>query len=242
MQSPIARTALMAALAAGLSLVVVGTASAHSLFIEREGDGNVRIYFGEFNENLREVSPGLLDRLSPQAKVAGSDKALKVDKTAGYFAAGKVGADDSVVTEDVRINERKGDKPTRVLSKLGARFVGDFKERPPVNTLDIVPAGKPNLFKVFYQGKPLAKAKLDLIAESGWQREFKSDDEGAVVMHVPWRGNYVVEVQHLDATPGKLGDEAYDSIRCASTLSFHISDGLQGLPAPRLAPPTVPKR
>jgi hypothetical protein len=235
----------MAALIAFLSLAFVGAASAHSIWIEREGDGSVRLYFGEFDENLREASPGLLDRLSPQAKVAGSDKALKVDKAAGYFAAGTAGApgspgaDDSVVAEDVRINERKGDKPARILTKLGARYVGDFKERPPVNTLDVVPAGKSGLFKVFYQGKPLAKAKLELIAESGWKHEFKSDQEGMIEMPVPWRGAYVIEVQHVDATPGKQGDDAYDSIRCASTLSFRVADGLQGPPQP---PVVTPKR
>ena len=120
---------LAASLAAALlSVSFAGLASAHTLWLEREGDG-VRLYFGEFDENLREASPGLLDRLKPEAKVAGSDKPLKVDKTAGFFAvAGAVGADDSIVAEDARVTERRGaEKPTRVLSRLGARTVADFK-------------------------------------------------------------------------------------------------------------------
>jgi hypothetical protein len=226
-------------LAALVSFGLIGSAAAHSIWVEREGDG-ARIFFGEFDENLREASPGLLDRLSPQAKVAGSDKALKVDKTAGFFAvAGPVAKDDSVVAEDVRITERRGDKPTKVLSKLGARTVADFKEQPAVNTLDIVPAGKPGLFKVFYQGKPLAKAKAELIAESGWKREFKTDEQGVFEAPMPWRGAYVIEVQHTDATPGKRGEEAYDSVRCASTLFVRVADGQQGPPQPAV---TTPKR
>ena len=228
-----------AATAALLSFGLIGSAAAHSIWVEREGDG-ARIYFGEFDENLREASPGLLDRLKPEAKVAGSDKALKVDKQAGFFVvAGPLGKDDSVVAETVAINERRGDKPTKVLSTLGARYVADFKEQAAVNTLDIVPAGKPGAFKVFYQGKPLAKAKLELIAESGWKREFKTDEQGAVEASLPWRGAYVIEVQHNDATPGKLGEEAYDTMRFASTLSFRVTDGLQGPVAP---PVTTPKR
>jgi hypothetical protein len=43
--------------------------------------------------------------------------------------------------ENVAITERRGDKPTKVLNRLGARTVADFKELPAVNTLDIVPAG-----------------------------------------------------------------------------------------------------
>ena len=87
-----------------------------------------------------------------------------------------------------------------------------------------MPAGKPGAFKVFYQGKPLAKAKLELIAESGWKREFKTDEQGAVDASLLWRGSYVIEVQHADATPGKLGEESYDLVRCASTLFFRVAD------------------
>ena len=88
-------------LAALLSFGLVGPAAAHTIWVEREGDG-ARIYFGEFDENLREGSPGLLDRLKPEAKVAGSDKALKVDKTAGFFAvAGPVDKDNSIVAENI---------------------------------------------------------------------------------------------------------------------------------------------
>ena len=163
-------------------------------------------------------------------------------KTAGFFTvAGAVSADDSVVVEDVRISERRtAGKTTRVLARLGARYVADFKERPPVNTLDVVPAGKPGAFKVFYQGEPLAKAKLELITESGWKREFKTDEQGAVEAPLPWRGTYVIEVQHTDATPGKLGEEAYDTLRCASTLSCRLAAGPQGPPMPPAATPKRP--
>lgn len=230
---------LRAATVALVSFGLIGSAAAHSIWVEREGDG-ARIYFGEFDENLREGSPGLLDRLKPEAKVAGSDKALKIDKQAAFFAvAGPLGKDDSVVAETASVYERRGDKPAKVLNRLGARTVVDFKEQAPVNTLDIVPAGKPGLFKVFYQGKPLAKAKAELIAESGWKREFKTDEHGAFEATLPWRGAYVIEVAHTDATPGKLGEEAYDSSRSATTLFVRVADGMQGPPQP---PVTTPKR
>ena len=228
-----------AAMATLLSFGLIGSAMAHSIWVEREGDG-ARIYFGEFDENLREGSPGLLDRLKPEAKVAGSDKALKLDKQATFFAVmGPLGKNDSIVAENVAITERRGDKPTKVLNRLGARTVADFKELPAVNTLDIVPAGKPGQFKVFYQDKPLAKAKAELIAELGWKREFKTDEQGLFEATLPWRGGYVIEVQHTDATPGKLGEEAYDLVRCASTLFVRVADGLLGPPQP---PVTTPKR
>jgi hypothetical protein len=95
------------------------------------------------------------------------------------------------------------------------------------------------VFTVFYQGKPLAKAKAALIAESGWKREFKTDEQGLFEATLPWRGGYVIEVQHTDATPGKLGEVAYDSVRCASTLFVRVVDGLEGPSQPAV---TTPKR
>ena len=56
-----------AAMAALLSFGLIGSAAAHSIWVEREGDG-ARIFFGEFDENLREASPGLLDRLNPRPR------------------------------------------------------------------------------------------------------------------------------------------------------------------------------
>ena len=105
--------------------------------------------------------------------------------------------DDSIVAENVAITERRGDKPTKVLNRLGARTVADFKEQAPVNTLDIVPAGKPGLFKVFYQGKPLAKAKAELIAEVGLEARVQDRRAGRV------RGDIAVARRLRDRGPAQ---------------------------------------
>ena len=94
---------------------------------------------------------------------------LKLDKSPSAFVlSGPIGAGDSIVAEQARVTERKqADKAIRTLGRLAARYVPDFAERTPVLTLDIVPTGKPGAFRVVYDGKPLAKAKLELIAEFG---------------------------------------------------------------------------
>ena len=229
--------AIRLAAAAVLSLSAIGPASAHFLWLEPEADG-ARLYFGEFEENLREASPGLLDRLTPlpEAKVAGTAGAppLKVEKSPTAFViTGKRGPTDSIVAEQVRVNERKqGEKVTRTLGRLAARYVPDFSERTPTLTLDIVPAGKPGAIKVFYKDKPLAKAKLELINESGWKRELRTDEQGTLAVALPWKGNYVIEVEHVDPTPGIQGAEVYDGMRFVTTLSFAIGEGGQAPPTP----------
>jgi hypothetical protein len=237
----IMRTLFVAAIAA---FAFTGSASAHHLWVEADGQG-AKLYFGEFEGNLREASPGLLDRFKPlpEAKVVGAGGAqpLKLEKSpSAYVLSGPIGADDSIIAEQVRVTERKqADKPIRTLGHLAARYVPDFAERAPVLALDIVPTGKPGAFRVVYDGKPLAKVKLELIAESGWKREFHTDEQGAVTVGLPWRGAYVIEIEHLDAAGGGEGAGAYDRKRFVTALSFRVTEGAEGPPPPPL---NVPKR
>jgi hypothetical protein len=90
-----------------------------------------------------------------------------------------------------------------------------------------------------YDGKPLPKAKVELIAESGWKRESKTDEEGAFTVALPWRGAYVIEVEHVDARPGGEGADAHDRKRFVTALSFKVAQGREGPAPPAL---TVPKR
>jgi len=235
------RTLLVAAIAA---LSFTGSASAHHLWLEVDGQG-AKLYFGEFEGNLREASPGLLDRFAPlpDARVVGAARAqpLKLDKSPSAFVlSGTIATGDSIVAEQARVTERKqADKAIRTLGRLAARYVPDFAERAPLLTLDVVPTGKPGAFRVVYDGKPLAKAKLGLIAESGWKREFNTDEQGTVTVGLPWRGAYVIEVEHNDSAGGGEGAGAYDRKRFVTALSFRVTDGIEGAPA---LPVTVPKR
>jgi hypothetical protein len=78
-----------------------------------------------------------------------------------------------------------------------------------------------------------------MIAESGWKKEFKSEADGTVEAATPFKGAYVIEVEHLDPTAGSHAGAAYDGMSFVTTLSFRVADGLQGPPQP---PVTVPKR
>lgn len=232
----------LAALA--LWLLLAGAASARQLWLEPEA-GGARLYFGEFQDNLREASPGLLDKLEPpplaKAIGAGSLQVLKVEKSASAFAVtGANGAADGIIAEQARIVEQQsGDRAVRSLDKMSARYAADFAERPPLISLDIVPAGKAGAFKVFYEGKPLPRAKISLINEAGWRRDLVTDVGGALNVSLPWRGLYLIEVQLMDPTPGIYGRERYDIMRFTTTLSVRMTTGLEAAPPP---PPASPQR
>jgi uncharacterized GH25 family protein len=203
-------------IAVAVLCLIGGPALAHHVWLEPEGPG-VKLYFGEFGENLREQSPGLLDRLQPQAKAISSEgeRALGVEKSAKVFVlSGKVEPGDSIVAEDVRypVFERKQDGATRRGIYLpAARFAPDRAVREAVLDLDVVPVAG-DRFRVVFKGKPLPKTKVSVIARSGWVREIHAAEDGTFAVVLPWRDTYVIEVHHTDKTAGKRGEESYDFV------------------------------
>ena len=69
------------------SLLLALPAGAHQVWLQQDGK-QAKLYFGEFGDNLREVSPGLLDKfVSPSAVLIGpqGDRTLELSKAANAF-------------------------------------------------------------------------------------------------------------------------------------------------------------
>jgi hypothetical protein len=221
-----------------LSLAIASQASAHHLWLEQDGNAT-RLYFGEFGENLREASPGSLDKLQPQAKLVtgGGEGSLTVEKSPNSFAiAGAPGSLEAIVAEDVRWPSFTRKDGKKGIYMPAARLVGEGAAYKPVLTLDLVPAGADS-YRVVFQGKPVAKAKVQVTTGAGWGREFHTEEDGTFKVALPWRGTYVLEVHHNDMTPGKRGEEAYDFANYVTSLTVVGKQGLEPLPAlPAAAP------
>lgn len=223
----------MKAIATFAAAMIAGgsAASAHHIWLEPDGQ-QVRLYFGEFGENLREASPGMLDKIEPQVKAG--ERALRVEKAAnGFVISGKLEASDSIVAEDARFPVFA---QTRSLYWPAARLVTDRAVVAPVLALDVVPAagGK---YQVSFKGRPLAKAKVEVLTPSGWSRELRTGEDGTIDVALPWRGTYVIEVHHTDKTAGKRGEEAYDQVNYVTSLTVVQGQGLDPLPALPAAKP-----
>ena len=58
-----------------LILALIDTAHAHFVWLERDGDGPARAYFGEWIDDIREKTGGLLDRYkTPRVFLGASDE------------------------------------------------------------------------------------------------------------------------------------------------------------------------
>ena len=160
----------------------------------------------------------------------------------------RIGKGESLVVHEPHyplFEKKDGDKTLRTAWTPAARYVADFSAQTPRLTLDVVPTGTAGEFRVVYRDQPLAKAKVSIIASSGWSCEARTDERGLVRFTLPWKGGYMLEVRHSDPTPGQrpvmqdgaTGEEPYDVASYVTTLSFANPKGLVPPPAPQ---PTAP--
>lgn len=228
-------------------LFAATTAQAHHVWLEQDATG-ATLYFGEYGQNLRETTPGYLDKfVAPAAQriSAAAAQPLTLNKTPkGFVLSGTAAKGESLVAEDGRypLSERKeGDKLVRSLYVPAARLVNTFDKQAPRLTLDLVPTGNNGPdgveVQVFYKGQPLSKAKVEVVTPFGWGKELRGDDQGLLKLSLPWKGSYVLEVKHADTSAGERGNEKYDRASYVTSLTVNQPEGLAALPASPAAAP-----
>ena len=229
------------------SLLTLGSAQAHHVWLEQDGK-QATLYFGEFGDNLREASPGRLDRFGkPRAqKVSGKgSEALDIVKTASGFVLSSMAAKgESLVAEDSAYpitDSKDGDKTFRRLYVPAARLISDSAKQDVRLTLDLIPTGKHDCsgieVQAVYKGMPLPNVKVEVIAASGWTQTFSSDADGKLSVRMPWKGNYVLALKHADGA-GERGGEKYDRANYVTSLTVTQPDGITPLPVPPAATPS----
>ncbi|HEY8578279.1 MAG TPA: cobalt ABC transporter substrate-binding protein [Beijerinckiaceae bacterium] len=239
------KTASLAALA---FLGLAASAQAHQIWIEQAADQNAVLRFGEFGENLREASPGLLDKFGkPVATLLSQKGERKADaaKTADGFALPfKAARGEAIVAEDLTYPLyawKQQDKEIMNWFHPAARLITDFAEQQPKLALDLVPAGERGRFKLFLKGQPKAKTKVTLVTQSGWSKEAMTDEAGVVRFDLPWRGPYVAEVSVNERASGERagakGAEKYDGVSYVTTVAFVSEEGAAPVPAGPAATP-----
>jgi hypothetical protein len=242
------RTSSIASAALAL-LGLANAAQAHQIWIEQPaGQKTAIVRFGEFGDNLREASPGLLDKFGkPTATLlsAKGEQAAAPQKTATGFALPfGAAAGDGIVAEDASYplyTRKQGDTETRNRYYPAARLVTSLAAQQPKLALDLVPSGQPGEFKLFFKGEPKAKTKVALVTQSGWSKEGHTDEQGVVKFDMPWQGTYVAEVSVNERAPGERqgaeGVEKFESVSYVTSLTYVKSDGLAPLPAGPAAAP-----
>ena len=226
-----------------LSLLMGNVAYAHQIWLEQTPKA-ASLYFGEYDRNLREISPGALDKIAAPTIMLSRDKgeqALTFSKTDhALLLSAHADKGDTIYAEErtFPISEyTKDDKLVRFGRILGARLVTSDAVQVPKLTLDLVPTGKKGEFKVYYKNQPQAKTKVGAIAQSGWTRDVVTDEHGVVRFDLSWQGTYVLEVRYVDKTAGERDGKPYDFTNYMTTLSLTNDVGLGALPVMPAATP-----
>lgn len=235
---------------AGLALVaLVAPAHAHQIWIEQTADQNAVVRFGEFGDNLREASPGLLDKFGkPTGALVsgkGEQKADAAKTASGFTLPFKAAKGESIVAEDAAYplyKWKQADKEITNRYYPAARLITDFSAQQPKLTLDLLPTGERGQLKLVLNGKPKAKTKVTMFTQSGWAKEATTDEQGLVSFDMPWKGPYVAEVSLNERTAGERlsvggAAETFDAVSYATTLTYYSTEGAEPVPAGPAATP-----
>lgn len=184
-------------------------AYAHSVWIEADAQG-ARLLYGEPEVALKERSPGKLDHIDvTRAEALGSQgiKSLtpRREATGVVLEAGTAGS-TLLATAQSKPQAMPGDPPGAAAEAPSWLYYARHMAWPiraaltaPALTLDIVPMpGQANTFTVFFKGEPLREGTLKVMAPSLWIQIHDIDTAGRVHIRTPWRGRYVLDVEHAE--------------------------------------------
>ena len=202
-------------------------ARAHYLWIESESAADSRVYFGEFNEGVREKAGGRLDeRDAIELRLARADGAtdpLPFTKRTDHFTA-KAPQEGWLLVQDLTSEVKDWTASDIGIVKpmfyARAAVAGKLTAAKPALTLDIIPdVNNPRNLRVWFKGQPLAKAKVLVHAPNEWSKELEANANGEVAIATPWPGRYVVAVIHKERERGEFRGKAFEAVRHRTTFS-----------------------
>jgi hypothetical protein len=201
-------------------------ARAHYVWLERDGDGPARAYLGEWIDDIREKSGGMLDRIkAPRVFLSGGEP-LPIKRNENHLEIQLKGSGDVRLVESsmpAREDKEKGGATKTVYYAKAGR-----SETAAKLDLEFVPtAANGNTMTLFFLGAPLSKAEVTVVGPAKWQKPLMTDAKGQVTLPTPWAGRYVLEVTHFEEKPGGSGSEKFNRTRHISSLSFVQQNGLR---------------
>lgn len=206
-----------------LAILLLGfsaLAQAHYLWIEREG-GTAKVYFGEWNDDLRETDAGPMKAIQGLKVYAADGKDVTFERKPAYFfvpaaPTGDLRAYDEVMHRSAKVvyDIKDGRRETRGVA--GFELVPDA---PDSNTLTLM-----------LDGKPLPKVEVKVFGPPKWEKHYTTDDAGKLTIETPWKGYYVLRASYDDDTAGEFEGKKFDKIINVTILSFTARKGLDWKP------------
>ena len=230
-------------------LILSSSASAHYLWVEAPSTAEsgseqiIKIYYGEYNEGLREVEGGRLEEVDGLVSWVitpdGKKLNLKVTKQEKYYQVKftpEMDGDYTIIATN-KVREVKDwskyaigiVRPVYYTSKkitVGNSNPTNLSNDNLYPELVIVPYPfdtkdkKQPSFQLLYNNKPFPNTKLFIHAPNEWSKEYKTNDKGVFTLNPLWKGQYVIECIYKEKNPGDFKGKAYEAIRHRATYTY----------------------
>jgi uncharacterized GH25 family protein len=209
-----------------LVLLLTSSVHAHFVWLERNEEGPARAYLGEWIDDIREKTGGMLDRIkAPKVFLGASTEPLAVKRNENNLEFQVKGRGDVRLVDSSmppREDKEKGGATKTIYYAKAGR-----SETAAKLDLELVPTTpNGNTLMLVFRGAPLPKAEVTLIGPPKWQKPLVTDDKGQITLPTPWAGRYVLEVTHFDEKPGASSEEKFNRSRHISSLSFVQQKGI----------------
>lgn len=218
---------------------------AHSYWLELKGSGKVgeplivQCYFGELENGLREKGPILNGIKAFTASVLlpdGTTEPLSLSAAENCYQAQfkpkQAGTYQVLLVNDTRAvqdwtKHNLGIVRPREYLRAICQVGGGRLSAKPAYYLDVTPQGQPAVGKsltllITKDGAAYANAPLKLTTPDGKQTKVAADANGLLTLNPTGAGQYVVDVDFMDKTPGQYQGKDYQAIRNKMALTLTV--------------------
>jgi len=210
------KTFLLLALSSGAF-----AATAHQLWVERDGNGVARVYVGDVD--------GQADTGAEVQQIAATTQLFQADPAQplslavhdDHLSARPTGKGDIRVSNDAVWKPWTGKDGVTKLAVFNAR--AGRSEPRSVLPYEFVPvkAGS-NTFTLDFRGRPVAGRQVTVVNPGKWSKQLKTDARGRVEVPVGGKGRYVLIAAHTADEARTVGDQQVAKVDYTATLSFVV--------------------
>jgi len=194
-------------------------ASAHQVWVERDGAGPAKVYVGDV-DGERDHGDDVA-KLAATTQVFGKDskQPAKLTTTNDYLEAAVTG------NGDVRLIADQVWKPWK--NKDGQMQAAIFNSRAgrtetaAALDFELVPVkANGDVFTLTFKGEPVAGKKVSVINPDKWVKAFTTDKEGRIKVPVQGKGRYILMSGHELKGDLEVAGDKVQKVSYTTTLSF----------------------
>lgn len=200
--------------------LIVNTAMAHQVWLERDAQGAVRAYIGE--AEIGPDSGDLVARLAPGTRVFTNDPATtgKIEVKEDHLAVTSVGSGDvRLINHGVfkPWETSDGEWKTAILNAREGR--ADTSEKLDFEFVPL--AAGSSVFALQFKNELLGEHEVTVINPERWTKIFKTNAEGQVEIPFEDTGRYIISATYTADETMKVADKPITGVDYTTTLSFY---------------------